>query len=90
MSKGRVGPDERQDFDSVLTGDVSGNPFTLTGPVQVIVTDKVGHTTGQFNTEIVAMSLTGDIGGQPVILRESPTEVSTGSTTSLHTWTIFT
>ena len=77
-----VGDDEHQDFNSVLTGDAIGlGPFTLTGPVTTVVTDRLLSTTGTFATEIVSMSLTGNIGGQPVELRESPTETSPGSTT---------
>ena len=75
------GPNEIEMFDSTATGNVSVgggpfNPITLTGPVQTVVFNKVGNTTGVFNTEMLALNLSG--GG--VMLRESPTLASTGVT----------
>jgi hypothetical protein len=52
-----------------------------TGPVQTLVRDKAGNTTGTFQTEIVSMSLSGDVGGIPIIIGESPTVASEGETT---------
>ncbi len=79
-----VGPDEIENFDSTLTAMVdAGGPslVTLTGPVTTIVYGKIGNTTGTFDTEIIAMSLTGDVGGIPIQIRESPSLGSLGQTT---------
>lgn len=76
------GPDERETFDSTMTGLVrigGGAPFsvTLTGPVETIVFGKIGNITGTFDTEMLQLDLTG--GG--IIVRESPTLASLGETT---------
>ena len=75
---------EIEDFDSVLEGLVDVGfgpmPFMLTGPVTTVVFGKTGTTTGTFDTEIVAMSLTGNIGGMNVEIRESPSLPSPGQT----------
>ncbi len=75
---------EIETFDSILNAKVElgfGNiPIQLTGPVQTIVFGKTGNTTGTFDTEILSMSLTGDVGGLNVEIRESPTHASTGQT----------
>ncbi|MFN0051773.1 MAG: PEP-CTERM sorting domain-containing protein [Planctomycetales bacterium] len=81
----QIGPDEREDFDSVLMGQASfnGGPLgsiDLAGSVSVIAFGKAGMTTGSFDTEMVSMSLTGMVGGNPVMIRESPTLASTGHT----------
>ena len=86
-----VGPDEIETFDSTVTGvaDIDGfgiMPIVLTGPVQVQVFGKAGQTTGTFDTEIIAMSLSGSVGGMPVVIREidgqeNPAQPSTGQTT---------
>jgi hypothetical protein len=79
-----VGSDEIETFDSVLEAKVDIGlgpvPVTLTGPVDVIVFGKIAHTTGTFDTEIVSMSLSGDVGGLNVQVRESPTLASLGGT----------
>ena len=76
---------EIETFDSVLTAfanDGSGPvPVTLTGPVSTIVLGKTGTTTGTWDTEMLSMSLSGDIGGIPIEIRESPSLPSTGQTT---------
>ncbi|MBC8425494.1 hypothetical protein H8E07_15350 [bacterium] len=76
---------EIETFDSILNAKVElgfGNiPIELTGPVETVVFGRTGNTTGTFDTEIVSMSLTGNIGGQPVEIRESPTHASPGQTT---------
>jgi len=51
--------------------------------VQTIVFGKAGQTTGSFQTEILSMSLTGDVvlpnGGRlPLLIRESPSQASLG------------
>jgi hypothetical protein len=80
-----VAGDEVEDFDSVFDGlvDVGGGPvpITLTGPVSTVVRGKTGHTTGTFETEIISMSLTGNIGPTVIQIQESPTLQSQGSTT---------
>ena len=88
-----VGNDEIETFDSLLTGIASidldgdgpsapmeGIPIFLTGPVQTRVTDRLLSTAGLFDAEIVSMSLSGDVGDAMVLVRESPTEASTGRT----------
>lgn len=76
---------EIETFDSILRGvvDVGSGPLPveLTGPVTTVVSGKTGNTTGTFDTEIVSMSLTGDVGGVPIEIRESPTLPSQGQTT---------
>jgi hypothetical protein len=76
--------DETEDFDSTLTGifdDGSGPQLVeLTGPVQTVVRGKGGATTGSWDTEIVSMSLSGDVGGVSIEIRESPSKKSPGET----------
>jgi len=56
-------------------------PFTLQGPVVTHVFGKgPTDTTGSWDTEMVSMSLTGNVGGNPVMIRESPTLPSLGHT----------
>ena len=76
------GANEIETFNSIATGlvSVSGGafqPITLAGPVQTMVFNKIGNVTGTFNTEMLALNLSG--GG--VMIRESPTLQSTGQTT---------
>jgi hypothetical protein len=63
------GADEIEDFRSALVGtaEVSmqgGEPWTvpvdLRGPVQTIVFGKAGDSTGEWQTEMISMSLSGD------------------------------
>ena len=82
IARNPVGPNEQETFNSTATGMVSimggsFNPITLTGPVQTLVFNKVGNVTGVFNTEMLALNLSG--GG--VMIRESPTMASAGQTT---------
>ena len=76
---------EIESFDSIVEAmvDIGSGPMPvmLTGPVTVVVNGKTGNTTGTFDTEIVSMSLTGDVGGIPVEIRESPSLPSPGETT---------
>lgn len=77
-----LGLDERETFDSTVTGklSVNGNPqglVELTGSVETIVFGKIGNTTGTFQTEMLQLDLTG--GG--IMVRESPTLASLGETT---------
>ncbi|MFH1730043.1 MAG: hypothetical protein ABIF82_00150 [Planctomycetota bacterium] len=83
-----VGDDELETFDSVLhataTVDIGLGPVatavTLTGPVQTVVTNRRLSTTGTFATEIVSMSLSGNVGGMLIEIREHEEEASTGQT----------
>ena len=88
-----IGPDELETFNSTLTGlatvdpdglgplgPISGIPVQLTGPVSTLVTDKIGNTTGTFDTEIVSMSLSGNVAGTQIYIRESPSNASDGVT----------
>lgn len=77
-----LGPDEKEAFDSTVTGQISINggsqsAFTLTGSVETLVFGKTGNTTGTFQTEMLQLDLTG--GG--IMVRESPTLASLGQTT---------
>ena len=85
INRSALGIDEFESFDAVLTGDVfipsMGNfSVTMTGPVDTKVYGKVGQTTGTWIAEILSMSLSGNIGGYSVLIRESPTLHSTGTT----------
>jgi hypothetical protein len=70
-------------FDSIVEGtfdDGSGPQTTsLAGPVQIL-TQNGGNSsqTGTFQTEIISMSLTGDVGGVSIDIRESPNRASPG------------
>jgi hypothetical protein len=68
--------DETSTFDSILEGtidDGSGpQPVILTGPVTTVARGKGGATTGSWDTEMVSMSLSGDVGGVSIEIRESP------------------
>jgi hypothetical protein len=88
-----IGNDEREDFQSALTGyatvdpdgpgpqpATSGIPVSLTGPTTTLVTNRLLSTSGLFDAEIVSMSLSGNVGGVPVTIREDPTQASTGET----------
>jgi hypothetical protein len=76
--------DETETFDSVLEGiidDGSGpQPIVLTGPVTTVVRGKGGAQTGSWDTEILSMDLSGDVGGIPIEIRESPQVPSPGRT----------
>jgi hypothetical protein len=79
------GPDEIENFDSTLDAMISVGggpliPVTLMGPVSTLVVGKVGNTTGTFATEMLSMNLTGLSPLGPVMIRESPTLPSLGST----------
>jgi hypothetical protein len=74
--------DETETFDSTVEGtfdDGSGPlPVTLTGPVETVARGKGGATTGSWDTEIVSMSLSGDVGGVSLEIRESPIKPAPG------------
>jgi hypothetical protein len=76
--------DETEEFDSTVEGivDVGAGPqpVVLTGPVETLVRRKGGATTGSWDTEILSMNLTGDVGGIPIEIRESPSLPSPGVT----------
>jgi hypothetical protein len=81
-----VGADEIETFDSIMDVTVGFGlmppvEIRLTGPVSTIVYGKAGNTTGDFQTEIISMSLIGDLGGASVEIRENPNMPSAGRTT---------
>ena len=89
VTRQNSGQDEIEDFGSTLFADLTATdiatntswfmgPIELTGPVQTVVLGKVGQTTGTFATEILSMSLSGNVGGNPIIIRESPAQSSNG------------
>ena len=83
-----VGADEVQSFQMMATGTaiitMGGSagepvPVELTGPVETVAINKAGQTTGNFQAEIVSMSLSGyipDIG--TIAMQESPQMPSRG------------
>jgi hypothetical protein len=82
--------DEEEQFPSTLEGNATviqnGVPLgtvqaTASGPVVTKVFDKIGQTTGTFDTEMLSMNLTGGSPLGPFMIRESPTLRSTGQTT---------
>jgi hypothetical protein len=79
-----VGIDEIETFYSIWDATVDFGSGTvlasLTGPVQTITYGKALSTTGLFDVEIVSMTLSGDVDGMPIMLRESPTHASPGRT----------
>ena len=62
--------------------DVGAGPqaVTLTGPVKIVTLAKDGASTGHWDTEMVSMSLSGDVGGVSIEIRESPVRSSEGKT----------
>jgi hypothetical protein len=87
IQRDAIGPDEVEYFDSLLDAIVDipsmgmyDIPVTLSGPVETLVSNKIGNTTGVFATEIISMSLTGNIGGINIEVRESPSLQSLGQT----------
>ena len=82
--------DEIEAFGSDLdaVAEVIQNGFSLgifpihaSGPSEALALGKIGHTTGTFDTEMLAMSLSGVSPLGPFMIRESPTRQSTGKTT---------
>ena len=68
---------ETEDFESSLDGlvdipafGVTNQPIHLQGPVTVQTANKVGNTIGTFQTEMLAMTLTGTLGGFTFTIRE--------------------
>lgn len=79
------GIDEVEFFDALFTLDVSingGEFVTLSGNSHVITTvfDKVGNTTGTFDTEMLELDLSVDTPYGPVRIREDPAHESDGET----------
>jgi hypothetical protein len=80
------GPDEIETFNSLFTGQGSvlglgPLSFSGNGSVMTIVHNKIGNTTGTFNTEMLSMNLSGNTPFGPLMIRESPTLPSLGVTT---------
>jgi hypothetical protein len=85
--------DEVETFGSTLTAmlevKVNGvsqggpQPISASGPfgsVQTLVLNKIGNTTGTFQTEMLQLNLVG-VSPLPFMIRESPTLASLGQTT---------
>ena len=84
------GPDELENFDSGAAGNVAVSSggmllgeaaFVANGPVTTLVHGKIGNVTGTFQTEMLALNLTGFAPFGPFMVRESPTLPSLGVTT---------
>lgn len=78
-----IGDDELETFDSILDAVEVGmglGPVQLSGPVQVITTDRLLSTTGLFDTEIISMNLSGMTPLGMIMVRESPILSSLGQT----------
>lgn len=84
--------DEIETFGSSLTAmmevrqngmSISGGPqpISASGPVMTLVKNKIGNTTGTFDTEMLQLDLTGLTPLGPFMIRESPTLPSLGKTT---------
>ena len=77
-----VGLTERNTVSASLTAicdpGVGPLPCVLDGPMVMDVGLKADSTTGTFATEIVSMSLSGNVGGLPITIRESPFLQSAG------------
>ena len=85
VSSSASGGNEFETFQSTLTGEASVNggtsaPFQLTGPVQTEVFGRVGDALGTFNTQMLQLDLTGNVGGQPVMIRVDPITPTLGQT----------
>jgi len=84
VQRSPIGFDELEGFNSMLDATVSTDggvtwvSITMTGPVTTKVYNYTGGQTGTFQTEILSMDLTGNVGGSTVMIRESPTRSSTG------------
>jgi len=53
----------------------------LQGWIETVTFNRVGNIEGMFDTEIVSMDLSGDVGDIPISIRESPIKNSSGQTT---------
>jgi hypothetical protein len=79
IQRNAIGDDEQETFDAVFTADEIDQGLgliTLTGPVQVLTTDRLLSTTGLFDAEIVSMSLSSG----NLMIREDPDRDSIGET----------
>jgi len=79
---------ELEFFDSTVEGifdDGSGPQLVrLDGPVSILVFGKTPtDKTGSWQTEILSMDLSGDVGGVSIQIRKSPVQPSTGQTSVL-------
>ena len=80
------GPNEIETFNSHLDASGVSAPFgpiflTADGLVTTEVFGKIGNVTGTFQTEMLAMNLSGISPFGSFMIRESPTLASTGQTT---------
>jgi len=84
----RNGDNEVETFESTFSGtelEMGLGAIDLSGPVTVVTTGigaaPPANRTGSWDTEMVSMSLSGEVGGSIVDIRESPTKPSAGKTT---------
>ena len=82
-SRTPAGANELDDFNLVIAGQISLNasptqPFSSLGTALAEIFNKVGNTTGTFQTEMLSMNLTGSSPFGTFQIRESPTLASTG------------
>jgi hypothetical protein len=80
-----IGVNTHESFDSTVDGNMSVNsgplvPITLAGGVEVMLFNYPGPI-GTFDTEMLALNLTGVTPFGPAMIRESPTLPSSGQTT---------
>lgn len=80
-----MGADEQETFDSLLRGmatvnGVGPSPFEAMGLSITKVYGKTGNITGTFPTEVLQMNLQGVAPFSSVMIRESPTLATNGST----------
>lgn len=80
------GSNESEAFNPLFMGDgavlgLGHLAFTASGNATMITYNKIGKTTGTFNTEMLAMSLSASTAFGPLLIRESPTLASVGQTT---------
>ncbi len=74
-----IGNDELESFNATFSATETGQPvgsLELTGPVDMLTTDRLLSTTGLFDAEIISMSLSGN----GILIREDPSRASTGQT----------
>ena len=79
-------PNELEQFDSIVEGDAFLNGsfvghFATNAAVNTVVFNKSGLTTGTFQTEMLALSLSAPTSAGTLLIRESPTLPSLGTTT---------
>ena len=80
------GPDESETYGGEWLGLISVNSdpavaFSASGSEMAVAFNKIGNPTGTFQTELLAMNLSGNSAYGSFMIRESPTHLSKGQTT---------